>query len=56
MTLTAGRPQGFGPSPIPLQEIESYCRVFGVADVDEFVCLIREMDAEYLTWARSKNG
>lgn len=39
------------PGPIPLSEIESYLRMFGVSDRDqanEWVYLIRMMDREFL--------
>lgn len=40
-----------GPLPIPLSEIESYCRLFAVTDPQEaaeLVELVQAMDAAYL--------
>lgn len=47
--LSAVRPVAVGPTEtvaaaIPLAEIRAYCALFNVADVEEFVRLIRAMD------------
>ena len=50
--LSGARGAGFGgPYPIPLSEIESYCRLFGWSDheeVGELVEIVQAMDAAYL--------
>jgi hypothetical protein len=50
--LSSARGAGFGgPNPIPLSEIESYCRLFGWRDpeeIGELVELIQAMDEAYL--------
>lgn len=57
--LSAGRtlslgPAGAVPNPISLAEIETYCRVFGIADQVELCRLIRAMDAAYLQRVRDR--
>ena len=45
---------GFGPGAIPLSEIESYFRIFGVDDPferEDFIEVIGAMDGVYLKWA-----
>ncbi len=45
---------GFGAGAIPLSEIESYFRIFGIDDPFErqdFIEIIGAMDAVYLEWA-----
>jgi hypothetical protein len=50
--LSGARGAGFGgPLPIPLSEIESYCRLFGWSDPEEtgeLVEVVQAMDAAYL--------
>lgn len=50
--LTASRPLGMGGvGPIPLTEIEAYCRMYQVDDLDEreqLVTMIRALDSVYL--------
>ena len=50
--LSSARGTGFGgPFPIPLSEIESYCRLFGWRDPEEtgeMVEMVQAMDAVYL--------
>lgn len=51
--MTRGRgylATALGPveAAIPLGEIAAYCALFGIADPDEFVPLIRAMDEAYL--------
>lgn len=52
----AGGPAGAAPAPIPLAEMQAYCRLFGVADVEEFVRLIRAMDDTVLARAAERRG
>lgn len=50
--LSGSRGAGLGrPLPIPLSEIESYCRLFGLTDPDDVVDLVElivAMDTVYL--------
>jgi len=49
--LSQRRPpaSGFGPpGAIPLPEIESYCRVYEIEDVQEFMDLIATTDIKFL--------
>lgn len=42
-----------GAGPIPLTEIEAYCRLFSLTDPDDradLITVIGAMDAEYLAW------
>lgn len=53
-TLAASRPYlagAFGtvPGAIPLSEIQTYCALFDVGDVEDFTHLIRAMDEAYLS-------
>ena len=57
--LSAVRPVATGPAglalaAIPLSEIQAYCGLFGVADVEEFVRLIRAMDEAVLVRASER--
>lgn len=56
--LSAVRPVATGPVPaaIPLSEIQAYCGLFGVGDVEEFVRLIRAMDDAVLARAAERRG
>lgn len=59
--LSAGRtlsqgPGGAAPNPIALAEIETYCRIFGIADQVELCRLIRAMDAAYLQRLRDRRS
>lgn len=50
---------GFGPGAIPLSEIVTYAELMQMPigeEREQFVRLIRAMDAAYLTWAREKHG
>ena len=57
--LNGSRGAGYGgPLPIPLTEIESYCRLFAISDpeeVAELVELIQAMDATYLEAATRRS-
>lgn len=46
--LNRCRPVVMGPGPIPLSEIESYVRLFGVPDVARFVDAVDQLDRVYL--------
>lgn len=46
--LSRGRRQGFGVGFIPLSEIEVYCRMFDVVDVELFVRVIVELDSVFM--------
>ena len=48
--LSHSRNIGMALGPIPLSEIEVYCRMFNVLDVELFVCVIVAMDNEYLAY------
>lgn len=54
--LSAVRPvlAGGTPAAIPLAEIRAYCALFEVADVEEFVRLIRVMDDAVLARAAER--
>jgi len=57
--LSAVRPVAASPagpvhSAIPLAEIQAYCALFEVGDVEEFVHLIRVMDDAVLTRAAER--
>ncbi|EDP66832.1 hypothetical protein BAL199_17263 [alpha proteobacterium BAL199] len=59
--LSAVRPVSFGPAgamvvAIPLAEIRAYCGLFDVADVEEFVRLIRAMDDAVLARVAERRG
>jgi hypothetical protein len=59
--LSVGRTVSVGvaavaPDPIPLAEIEAYCRLNGIADGAEFSRLIRAMDATYLERYRDRRA
>ena len=59
--LSAVRPVSFGPAgatvaAIPLAEIQAYCALFDVADVEEFVRLIRAMDDAVLARVAERRG
>lgn len=59
--LSASRPLVAGPTgaafaAIPLAEIRAYCALFPVADVEEFVRLIRAMDDAVLARAAERRG
>lgn len=59
--LSAGRTLSIGlggavANPIPLAEIDAYCRLTGVADTAEFCRLIRAMDAAYLDCVRDRRA
>jgi len=47
-------PAGVAPAAIPLAEIGAYCGLFDVADVEEFVRLIRAMDDAVLARAAER--
>jgi hypothetical protein len=58
--LSAGRTLSLGlgaavANPIPLVEVEAYCRLAGIVDTAEFCRLIRAMDAAYLERVRSRH-
>ena len=49
----------YGALPIPLSEIESYCRLFSVTDLQEaaeLIALVQAMDATYLEVAAGQGG
>ena len=52
--LNAGRTSGMTANPIPLTEIEAYCRLYEVADISRFVRLIRAMDGAYMGYVADK--
>ena len=58
--LNGSRGAGYGgPLPIPLSEIESYCRLYGwtrAEEVDELVEIVRAMDEAYLAVAARHGG
>lgn len=58
--LSGSRPFGpSGPSPIPLSEIESYCRLYGWTrpeEVSELVEIVRAMDDAYLATMAARHG
>ena len=52
------RPVGLGIQPITFSEIKAYCelkRIVRRSDVDEFIALIRRMDAACLNWFSKKS-
>ena len=57
--LCGARAAGFGgPLPIPLSEIESYCRLTGWRDAEtaaELVAIVQAMDAAYLEVAARRS-
>lgn len=58
--LSAGRTLSLGlgaaaANPIPLVEVEAYCRLAGILDTAEFCWLIRAMDAAYLERVRVRH-
>lgn len=54
--LSSSRPSsGFGISPIPLSEIKSYCDLYSIDDLDEFVKYIKSMDNVFLKFHSEKN-
>jgi len=59
LELTAGRSQGFAPNPIPMTEIEAWLRVNEITDMEakqDFVALVRAMDAEWFDWILKNDG
>jgi hypothetical protein len=52
--LTRSRQAGFDIGPIPLNQIETYCRMYRIDDVDRMVRLIGAMDGEYLLTVHEK--
>ena len=55
--LSASRPAGFsGALPIPITEVDAYCRITGVAPREQpaFLRMIRRLDAGYLELATRK--
>jgi hypothetical protein len=52
--LSAGRTVGMAANPIPLTEIEAYCRLYQVEDTDRFIRLIRAMDGAYMDYMDHK--
>jgi hypothetical protein len=57
-TLHSLRPVGYGPSAIPLSELLAYAEVYTIEGEDriEFIEVLLTVDAEWLTWARTKHG
>lgn len=41
-----------GMSYIPLTEMQSYCSVFGIRDVQSFINMMRTLDAKYMSMIR----
>lgn len=57
--LTTSREVGFSIGNIPLSEIEAFCRLAGIEDVEErmeFVSVIQAMDREFVEFHRKKGG
>ncbi len=57
--LHAGRVVQWAPHPIPLTEIEAYCRLHGIEEPEtraELVRLIRVLDAAWLRWAEAQRA
>lgn len=56
--LNTSRPTGFGLGFIPLSEMECFCRMFDVADVQAFVLVIRHLDKIFIEYRteRQKDG
>ena len=55
--LHNARPTGFGPSPIPMESIESWMRIHGVESVEDrarTLRLIQSMDVAWCEWANEK--
>ena len=56
--LSGSRPWTMGgPAPIPLTEIEAYCRLKGIADpyeVDDLLYLVRKLDGIWLAESGKK--
>lgn len=52
--LDSCRPIGFELGPIPFTAIVEYSRIYDVGDFDEFLQIIRLVDAAYLRIQRSK--
>lgn len=46
--LTRSRQVGFAIGPVAITEIEAYCRMFEVDDIEMFIRLITAMDVAYL--------
>ena len=57
--LSPSRSSGFnGAGYIPLTEIAAYFEMFGIADIEsrqEYLTLIRAMDAEYVEFSHEQN-
>ena len=56
-TLSTSRRIGMGVGAIPLSEIESYIRIYGIGDLEEcedLVYLIGEMDDEFIKHVNKK--
>lgn len=59
--LSAGRTLSIGvggavANPVPLGEIDAYCRLTGIIDTAEFSRLIRAMDGAYLERVRDRRS
>ena len=57
--LTGSRDAGFSLGCIPLSEIEAFCRLARIEDVEErmeFVHIIQAMDREFVEFHRKKGG
>jgi hypothetical protein len=53
-TLHSGRQSGMAANPILLSEIESYCRMYRVYDMDRFIRYIRVMDRSFIEYSAKK--
>jgi hypothetical protein len=47
---------GFGPNPLSLQDIASYCSLNGIHDTALFVRFVHACDEAYLKYAMSKQS
>lgn len=52
--LSNSRQIGMAVGAIPLTEIEAYCRMFDVFDIELFVALITSMDMAFMTHMNKK--
>jgi hypothetical protein len=55
--LSTDRSMGFGPGPIPGMAIRDFAKWYQVTadEFDDFVYLIRELDAEWLDWTAKQS-
>lgn len=56
MELSADRPSGFGPAPIPAASIDRYATRYGLEgdDYEKLRTILRDLDTVFLERARAK--